>query len=263
VDISDAFKQLGIRKDQHHLYCIKWRKLYYYYVRLCFGSRSSPKIFDNLSVAICWIAKNNYNIPVILHLLDDFLTIQTADTSGDRTMAILTMIFKKLNIPLSTKKTVGPDTTLEYLGVILDTANMEARLPQNKVDRIISFIGTFLSRRSIRKRELLQLLGHFNFAARVIIPGRSFVTYLINLSTKVNNLNYYVSLSPECREDLKMWHIFLKQWNRVSFFYDTLTTSSDDLVLFTDAASTLGFGGYFQGRWFSSPWPSELSYIME
>jgi hypothetical protein len=40
------------------------------------------------------------------------------------------MIFKKLNIPLSTKKTVGPDTTLEYLGVILDTANMEARLPQ-------------------------------------------------------------------------------------------------------------------------------------
>jgi hypothetical protein len=80
VDISDAFKQLGIRKDQHHLYCIKWRKLYDYYVRLCFGSRSSPKIFDNLSEAICWIAKNNYNIPVILHLLDDYLTIQTADS---------------------------------------------------------------------------------------------------------------------------------------------------------------------------------------
>ena len=167
--------------------------------------------FENLSV----MAKNNYNIPVILLLLDDFLTIQTADTSGDRTMAILIMIFKKLNIPLSTKKTMGPDTT--YLGVILDTANMEARLPQNKVDQIISFIGTFLSRRSIRKRELLQLLGHFHFAARVVIPGRNFVTYLVSLSTKVNNLNCYVSLSPECEEDLKMWHIFLKQWNRVSF----------------------------------------------
>jgi hypothetical protein len=98
VDISDAFKQLGIRKDQPHLYCIKWRKLYYCYVRLCFGSRSSPKIFDNLSVAICWIAKNNYTIPVILHSLDDFLTIQAAHTSGDRTMAILTMIFKTLKI---------------------------------------------------------------------------------------------------------------------------------------------------------------------
>ena len=75
------------------------------------------------------------------------------------------------------------DPAIEYLGVILDTANVEARIPQNKVDRIISFIVTFLSRHSIRKRELLQLLGQFNFAARVIIPGRSFVTYLINLST--------------------------------------------------------------------------------
>ena len=171
VDILDACKQFGIRKDQHHLYYIKWRKLYYYYVRLCFGSRSSPTIFHNLSVAIWWMAKNNYIIPVILHLLDDFLTIQTADTSGDRTIAIFTMIFKKMNIRLSTKKTVDPDTTLEYLRVILDTANMEARLPQNKVDRIISFIGTFLSRRSIRKRELLQLLGHFNLLQELLYPA--------------------------------------------------------------------------------------------
>ena len=131
------------------------------------------------------------------------------------------------------------------------------------INEQISFIGTFLRRRSIRKRELLQLLGHFHFTARVAIPGRSFVTYLINLSTKVNNLNYYVSLSPKCREDLKMWHIFLKQWNRVSFFYDVLTISSDDLVWFTDAVSTFGFGGNFQGRWFSSPRPSELSYLMD
>ncbi|CAG2187298.1 unnamed protein product [Mytilus edulis] len=242
ADIADAFKQLGIKRDQHHLYCIKWRNLYYYYVRLCFGSRSSPKIFDNLSVAICWIAKNNYNIPVILHLLDDFLTVQASDTSGDRTMALITLIFNRLNIPLSKKKTVGPHTTLEYLGIILDTDKMEARLPQDKVERIIYFIGTFLRRHSIKKRELLQLLGHFNFAARVIIPGRTFVTYLINLSTKVNNLNYYVTLSAECRDDLKMWYIFLKQWNCVSFFYDTFTTNAADFELYTDAASTLGFG---------------------
>ncbi|XP_071171222.1 uncharacterized protein [Mytilus edulis] len=263
ADIADAFKQLGIKRDQHHLYCIKWRNLYYYYVRLCFGSRSSPKIFDNLSVAICWIAKNNYNIPVILHLLDDFLTVQASDTSGDRTMALITLIFNRLNIPLSKKKTVGPHTTLEYLGIILDTDKMEARLPQDKVERIIYFIGTFLRRRSIKKRELLQLLGHFNFAARVIIPGRTFVTYLINLSTKVNNLNYYVTLSAECRDDLKMWYIFLKQWNCVSFFYDTFTTNSADFELFTDAASTLGFGGYFKGHWFCSSWPPELQNILD
>ncbi|VDI15420.1 Hypothetical predicted protein [Mytilus galloprovincialis] len=40
-----------------------------------------------------------------------------------------------------------------------------------------------------------------------------------------------------------MWYIFLKQWNCVSFFYDTFTTSAADFELFTDAPSTLGFGG--------------------
>ena len=178
-------------------------------------------------------------------------------------MAILTMIFNRLNIPLSKKKTVGPYTTLEYLGIILDTVKMEARLPHDKVERISSFIANFMNRRSVKKRELLQLLGHFNFAARVIIPGRSFVTYLINLSTTVNNLNYYVSLSHECREDLKMWHIFLQQWNCVSFFYDSHTTSSDDLNLYTDAASNFGFGRCFKGSWFSSSWPPELQVLLE
>lgn len=263
VDITDAFKQLAIKREQHHLYCIKWRQNYYYFVRLCFGSRSSPKIFDNLSIAICWIASHNYKIPIILHLLDDFLTIQPPGSSGERTMALLTMIFNKLNIPISQKKTVGPVTCLEYLGVILDTTKMEARLPQDKVERIIEFIKTFLHRRSARKRELLQLLGHFNFAARVIIPGRSFVSYLIKLSTKVNNLNFFVSISPDCREDLNMWFTFLTQWNRISFFYDVTTTSSDQLRLYTDAASNFGYGGYFNGKWFCGEWPNELKYLLD
>jgi hypothetical protein len=66
-------------------------------------------------------AQNNYNISVIFHLLDDFLTINKPDECGERTMALLSLIFNKLNIPLSPKKTIGPVCELEYLGIILDT----------------------------------------------------------------------------------------------------------------------------------------------
>ena len=44
-------------------------------IRLVFMSRSSPKIFDLLSKAICWILINNYSVQHVLHLLDDFVTI--------------------------------------------------------------------------------------------------------------------------------------------------------------------------------------------
>ena len=263
TDITDAFKQLGIRRDQHHLYCMKWKGLYYYYVRLCFGSRSSPCIFDTLSQAVCWIAQTNYGIRIILHLLDDFLTIQSPETCGFRTMAILTVIFNRLKIPISKKKTVGPTTTLEYLGIILDTDLFEARLPEAKIERIVTFIQSSIERKSVRKRELLQLLGHFNFAARIIRPGRSFVSHLISLSTKVDKLHHFITLSKECREDLRMWSTFLSGWNRISFFYDDQITVAGDMELFTDAASNFGFGGYFQRKWFSSEWPLELASSLE
>ena len=72
TDMTDAFKQIPIRPKQWHLFCFKWKTNYYHFVRLPLGCRSSPKLFDTLSSAICWIAKNNYGIHNILHLLDDF-----------------------------------------------------------------------------------------------------------------------------------------------------------------------------------------------
>jgi hypothetical protein len=48
---------------------IQWESNYHFFKQLVFGSRSSPKIFDTISQAVCWIASNNYNIKNILHLL--------------------------------------------------------------------------------------------------------------------------------------------------------------------------------------------------
>lgn len=258
TDISDAFKIIPVKAAQHHLFCIKWRGFYYFYHRLCFGCRSSPAIFDNFSKTICWIATHNYNINFILHLLDDFLTIDKAGVDAHQTMQNLLQVFTNLNIPLAKHKTLGPDTTMEYLGITLDSVAMQARLPLEKVHRISDLLGTFLHRKTCTKRELLQLLGHLNFASRVILPGRSFVSYLLALATTVTELHHHVHLSVTCREDMHMWLSFLQQWNGVSLFHELTITSAHDMELYTDASSTLGYGGYFQGHWFSEAWPSDL-----
>jgi hypothetical protein len=41
-------------------------------------------------------------------------------------------------------------------------------------------------------------------------------------------------------------------------FYDTNYTRVTDMELYTDASSTVGYGGYFKGKWFCSPWPEDL-----
>jgi hypothetical protein len=262
IDIRNAFKLLPIPRAQFHLFCIKWRGKYYHYTRLAFGCRSSPILFDQLAQAICYIAEYNFGVRPIYHLLDDFLSLTAPDDCADRTMAALTTIFNRLKVPMATEKTAGPTTVVEYLGIVLDSDNMQARLPENKLKRIITFIDDFLSRSTCTKRELLQLLGHMNFASRVILAGRSFVSYLIKLSTTAKKLYHYVHINKACREDLLMWKQFLTQWNGVSMFYQTQLTLATDIELYTDA-SIVGHGGYFDGRWFSEQWPVDLPNITD
>jgi hypothetical protein len=83
-DISDAFKIIPTKPSQWPLYCMKWKASYYFYVRLSFGCRSSPIIFDNLSRAVCYIAEYNYNIKNILHLLDDILTVDSPNAIAEK-----------------------------------------------------------------------------------------------------------------------------------------------------------------------------------
>lgn len=107
-------------------------------------------------------------------------------------MTLLTMIFNKLNVPLAKHKTMGPLKVIEYLGITLDSDKMEARLPEEKVNHISKLLDTFMVKKSCTKRELLQLLGHLNFATRVIIPGRTFVSYLLTLATFAKELEHWV-----------------------------------------------------------------------
>ena len=55
-----------------------------------------------------------------------------------------------------------------------------------------------------------------------------------------------------------MWKVFLSKWNGRSLFLESSTTPTPDLELYTDAAGSVGFGGYFQGKWFQGHWPPHM-----
>jgi hypothetical protein len=249
TDMEDAFKQVPLHPTMIPYHGVKWNKQYYFYTRLVFGSRSSPKLYDQLATVVAWILENKYNVTPLLHLLDDFLCVCPPGSDPQHLMDTMLSVFGKLGIPLSAKKTVGPVNTLEYLGVELCTKSMMARLPENKLVRMRQIVTSFLGRASCTKRELLSLLGHLQFACRVITVGRAFTARLLKASTTVKKLNYFVKLNQECRKDLHMWGTLLCQWNGVSLFLDLATTDDYDLELYTDA-SGVGFGGYYQGAWF-------------
>ncbi|VDI56854.1 Hypothetical predicted protein [Mytilus galloprovincialis] len=218
TDIADAFKVMPLSPMLWPFHGIKWDDRYYFFNKLVFGCRSSPKIFDTLSQAICWIAQNNYNIEHILHLLDDFLVIVPEQDNAQQTMNTFLDIFKSLGVPLSFKKTEGPCHKLEYLGIFLDTINMEAYLPLEKVLRIQEIIEYFSKRNSCTKRELLSLLGHLNFACRVIVPDDEVQSLGTTCKRDTNSLS--ASLRADDGLNLKideLWDASLSESTRLTY----------------------------------------------
>lgn len=75
VDITLAFKVMSLRPNSWHLFGVRWRESFYFAVRLTLRCKNRPKIFDTLSKALYWILTHNHNLPFLVHLLDDFLSI--------------------------------------------------------------------------------------------------------------------------------------------------------------------------------------------
>ncbi len=152
---------------------------------------------------------------------------------------------------------VGPSTSIEFLGILLDNVAMKASFPEVKLNRIQQILSSYHSAKLVSKWDLLSLLGHLNFAMCIIPHGRAFISRLLQRSKSVTSLHDLVSLDEGCRSNLCSWSLILNSWNGISFFYNESFETSISLQLYTDAAPSVGFGGSFGNEWFAEKWPSK------
>ena len=80
---------------------------------------------------------------------DDFLIIEPAAPAPplhlpcQQSLSSMLLTFKNLGVPIAPNKTEGPCTTLEFMGINLDTVRLEARRPVDKVERIEASLPLF------------------------------------------------------------------------------------------------------------------------
>ena len=160
-----------------------------------------------------------------------------------------------VNAPVVTSKTLGPSQVLEFMGIELDSTRMEARLPADKLQRTRDLLNSFTKRRSVLLVELQSLIGTLQIACKAVVPGRTFLQRMINLTRGVPSRFHHIRLNQEFFKDLTMWKAFLVGRNGRSFFLDTAITPSPDLDLYTDAAGSVGFGGFLTGNGFRAGGP--------
>ena len=191
TDIESAFRLIPVHADDWELLATFWNGQYYFDKVLPFGLLSAPCIFNQLSDAIEWILLNECSISFVCHILDDFLIAEPPcsnpplDSRCRASLLSMILTFKTLNIPISASKSDGPSQIIQFMGIILDSRKMEARLTVDKVERIKGALSSFQSLRSTTLQELQSLIGNLNFACKVIAPERPFLERIIHLSRGV------------------------------------------------------------------------------
>ena len=254
IDIKSAFRLIPVHPADRHLLAMEWQGSLYIDTCLPFGLRSAPKLFNVMADLLEWILLNQ-GVTFLLHYLDDFLTMgQSGTTVCQCNLDLLVQTCRVLGIPLAIEKVDGPATVLEFLGILLDTDRMEARLPQEKFERIKTTIEVWLHRKNATKREVLSLVGILQHAAKVIRPGRTFVSRMYSTAAKVQELDYFTRLNKEFQSDLYWWHVFLGMWNGVSFLQPK---STPDATIQTDASGSWGCAAFYRGQWLQWEWPAE------
>ena len=165
LDQSSTYRIVPVHPDNQPLLGVAWQSCTYVDRSLPFRLRLAPKIFNAVADFQPWILYCN-GVTFALHYLDDFLTFGPPGSELASTMrSQVEAIFNCAGVPIAHEKTVGPSTTLTFLGIEIDTDLFQLRLPREKVDKLQDLLAQWRRHRSCTKRDLQSLLGHLSHAA--------------------------------------------------------------------------------------------------
>ena len=197
------------------------------------------------------LAAQQQRVEYVFHYIDDFISVGRPDSLEWATN------LQESAIPwacqLRPKKTEGPATCITFLGIEIDSTAMEICLPVNKIALLKDDLARSRGKKSIRKRDILSLIGSLSHACKVVRSGRAFLHRLIALSSGVKKLDHFVRLNSCAKADIEWWYVFGTSWNGISILH-SVNKANPAFSLTTDASGSWGCGGFSGSLWFSLPW---------
>ncbi len=107
------------------------------------------KIFTAFSDAVAWILFSR-GVRCLIHYLDDFLLFGSPFSGEAQTFLSTTLAtFSELGIPVAFQKLEGPHTPVTFLGILIDTARMELRLPLIKLQLLRAMVSIWVNARAL------------------------------------------------------------------------------------------------------------------
>ena len=212
-DLKAAYRNVPVHPEDRWLLGMVWGDKLYVDSVLPFGLRSAPAIVNAVAEGLSFVIRSR-GVGWLRHYLEDIIIVGPPGSGvcGDN-LSVALDTCSQLGVPVAAEKTVGPATVVTFLGVEMDTVEMELRLPLRKLEKLKELVALWRVRKGCRKRDLQSLAGHLSHACKVVRPGRRFLRGIFGLLSQFRRKDHFVWLNASFRADLEWWHAFVSEWN--------------------------------------------------
>ncbi len=260
MDIQQAYRNVPVHPEDRLLLGMTWEDETYIDAALPFGLRSAPMIFSAIADAVQWVMQKR-GVKRVSHYIDDYVAAGPPGSDEcARNKVIMHDVCEELGFPVEGEKDEGPASTLDVLGLELDTEALEIRLPPEKLQRIRASLASWRGRKACRKRELLSLIGVLSHASKAVRAGRSFLRRLIDLASSRRRLDMHIRLNREAQADVEWWYRYVEAWNGTAMMFSRKFATSE-FTLTSDASGNWGCGAYSGNKWFMLRWAGPIQNL--
>ena len=151
------------------------------------------------------MAEHKLGVSGVVHFLDDFLFLANSENKCLNDVRAFISLCAEIGVPLAHSKTVLPTTELTFLGITLDSVLLEARLPLDKLEQGREMLQNFSLRAKVSLKELQSVIGVLNFACSVVVPGRTFLRRMIDLTVGITKPHHRIRLTQQAKADIAIW----------------------------------------------------------
>ena len=213
IDITSAYRSVNVSDCDSYFQGLSWDfgsgPIFLRDLRLCFGLRCAPNIFDRLSKLVMNISRARGALGVV-NYLDDFLVIAPDYESCLKARQIVTSTIELLGFQVAWKKVTDPATVCTFLGISIDSVKFELSLPMDKVEKLRAVISAVLDRNHTSKKELERLGGLVSYCSYVVRGGRTFSRHIFYLAASYSRRSNNIPLSDAIKDDLQWWSLSVK-----------------------------------------------------
>ena len=243
IDLKDAYLSVPIHADHQKFLAFSLDGKNFAFQKLPFGLSPAPRIFTKLIRPVARYLRS-FGIRLIVYL-DDWLLFGQSIDETLRAVVLTTQILQKLGFTINWEKSiVDPVTTIEFLGLTIDSIASLCSIPERKISIIVQMAQALSSNRTISCLDLSQFIGtavSLRSACSLIMSYVRFLQKdLILALGPLKNYNNLVSLSPQSIKDLEWFCSNLPVWKG-----ENILPKEISHTLTTDA-SKLGWGAVWK-----------------